>query len=425
MKQNSIKKCILTIILMFIGLFMINTEVYAEDYIDLMCKYEVTYIQNDYSGNHTHNISFNLVYKNNKWSVSGGVWDGGSVGRDVVGLDSNTKYHNFGNGKSCPNVIVYKRKTVTNKFYITSENLKTNCEQLGKEKIDGYTCKNIYGVYSGVDITDTLNQSCKTDVKNSIKSKLDNEYKTITSLYSNYHNQLLHSNLDVSSLTTKDEVDRACKKLQNDGNTYADKLHDKFKNLNFQGIVDSALKDAKCTLTDDLFASYNSKLKTQESNLVTAGRDAYNKCVNSAIITDDEKDDLKDDNNDDADEKIEDIGDRVDYQFDSWIEKIPGIDLGGNVRLNCEGLLGDDLLDLINDIFNYVKIAAPILLIVLGIVDFGQAVLSDDRDALKKATSKFVKRAIVCVVIFFVPLILNYVLGLIDKIGTDPLCGIK
>ena len=67
-------------------------------------------------------------------------------------------------------------------------------------------------------------------------------------------------------------------------------------------------------------------------------------------------------------------------------------------------------------------------MILLGSIDFGQVVLmegTDNKDALKKATSRFVKRAIVCIAIFFLPTILSYILHFIDGVGVDPLCGIK
>ncbi|MDD6224550.1 MAG: hypothetical protein PUB18_06105 [bacterium] len=98
---------------------------------------------------------------------------------------------------------------------------------------------------------------------------------------------------------------------------------------------------------------------------------------------------------------------------------------GENIKATCEGIIGSDLLEIIDEIFTYIKIAAPILLIVLGCADFGQAVISDDKDALKKAASKFVKRAVICVAIFFIPSIVNYLLGFIENMTTDPTCGIK
>jgi len=94
----------------------------------------------------------------------------------------------------------------------------------------------------------------------------------------------------------------------------------------------------------------------------------------------------------------------------------------------CESILGD-VVDIVDEIFGIIKIVAPILLIVFGSLDFGQAVLQDNQDALKKATSKFIKRAIATVVIFFVPLLVRLVLRLpgMEELGLpdDPLCGLS
>ena len=71
----------------------------------------------------------------------------------------------------------------------------------------------------------------------------------------------------------------------------------------------------------------------------------------------------------------------------------------------------------------------PILLIVLGSVDFANAIISGDQDALKKSGSKFMKRAIAAVAVFFVPLLVKVLLtlpGIKDNINLvdDPTCGI-
>ena len=55
------------------------------------------------------------------------------------------------------------------------------------------------------------------------------------------------------------------------------------------------------------------------------------------------------------------------------------------------------------------------MLIVMGIVDLGKAVLSSDDKEIKGATSKLVKRAIAAVAVFFVPLIVNLLIGLTGK----------
>lgn len=103
---------------------------------------------------------------------------------------------------------------------------------------------------------------------------------------------------------------------------------------------------------------------------------------------------------------------------------------GENVGINCEGILGDNVIAIIQEVFDIIKIAAPILLILFGAMDFSKAVLANDNDALKKATSNFVKRTIATVAIFFLPLLIKIILGLpgIKETvngGKEPLCGIS
>lgn len=102
-------------------------------------------------------------------------------------------------------------------------------------------------------------------------------------------------------------------------------------------------------------------------------------------------------------------------------------DFGDKVEVNCEGILGKDLINYINKLFGWIKISVPILLIVFGCVDFGQAILSDDKDVMKKATSKFVKRCIVAIIIFFLPTLLSFLLNIFNALTTEggiSVCGI-
>ena len=94
---------------------------------------------------------------------------------------------------------------------------------------------------------------------------------------------------------------------------------------------------------------------------------------------------------------------------------------------NCNGLFTSDAIDMIRDILGYFRIIAPILLIVFMALDFGQAVISQDNDALKKAESKVVSRAIATACLFFIPTIVRAILGLSGvreaiEIPDDPLC---
>lgn len=110
-------------------------------------------------------------------------------------------------------------------------------------------------------------------------------------------------------------------------------------------------------------------------------------------------------------------GSNPDYEGIQWGEQVP---------LDCEGIFGDELLDFIGEIFKWIRIIAPIAVILLSSVEFAGALLQDDRDALKKATNRFIKRLIIAVALFFVPLILEFILNVfneISKANTD-ICNI-
>ena len=51
-------------------------------------------------------------------------------------------------------------------------------------------------------------------------------------------------------------------------------------------------------------------------------------------------------------------------------------------------------------------------LLGFSIADFFKAIVSNDKDALKKAGSTTVKRFIYCVIIFFLPIIIDFLLDL-------------
>lgn len=69
-------------------------------------------------------------------------------------------------------------------------------------------------------------------------------------------------------------------------------------------------------------------------------------------------------------------------------------------------------------VFPIIQIGIPIILIVMGSIDLGKAVLSSDDKEIKGATSKLIKRAIAAVAIFFVTTIVSLLMGLFTKSGT-------
>lgn len=84
-------------------------------------------------------------------------------------------------------------------------------------------------------------------------------------------------------------------------------------------------------------------------------------------------------------------------------------DITGDTEANCDAIFDPEARALIERLFQIVCIAVPILLIVLGSVDFGNAVLSSDKEALQKAVKRFTTRCIVAVAIFFLPMLVDLI----------------
>ena len=58
-----------------------------------------------------------------------------------------------------------------------------------------------------------------------------------------------------------------------------------------------------------------------------------------------------------------------------------------------------------------IMVIAPIILLIMGTVDFLGAVTASDEKAMKKATDTFIKRLIICIIIMVLPALVNMVIS--------------
>lgn len=66
-----------------------------------------------------------------------------------------------------------------------------------------------------------------------------------------------------------------------------------------------------------------------------------------------------------------------------------------------------------NGVFPIFQIGIPILLILMGSIDLGKAVISSDDKAIKESTSKLIKRCISAIAVFFVVTIVKLLMNII------------
>ena len=83
----------------------------------------------------------------------------------------------------------------------------------------------------------------------------------------------------------------------------------------------------------------------------------------------------------------------------------------------CTAILSDKLREKLQTYINWIRIIVPILLIMLGSVDMAKAVLIQEKtDDTNKAFNTFIKRCIIAVAIFFLPLVISYLIKQVNKV---------
>lgn len=89
---------------------------------------------------------------------------------------------------------------------------------------------------------------------------------------------------------------------------------------------------------------------------------------------------------------------------------ISNINILGILPSEC-WILGQTFYDELQYIFRAIQIAVPCLVVVLCSVDMAKAVIAQDDKAVKKAQGDAIKRIAIGTAIFFVPMLIDILLG--------------
>jgi len=103
------------------------------------------------------------------------------------------------------------------------------------------------------------------------------------------------------------------------------------------------------------------------------------------------------------------------YEFDKISgPKIRVADPEQDIReATCAGVFGDFYDDLVG-LLKIIRILAPLMVLLLGTYDYMTAIFSKDAELLKKSNSRLVKRLILMAILFFLPILLNLLLGIVN-----------
>lgn len=116
-------------------------------------------------------------------------------------------------------------------------------------------------------------------------------------------------------------------------------------------------------------------------------------------------------------------GDNADNSVKFTLSKEPDNSGASEMPDNtCESLFSENLLKKLQEYFDIFKIVVPILVLVLSSLDFAKSVLNNDSDDFRKTQIKFAKRLVLAVVFFLLPILLSFLLKLINSNVST--CGI-
>ncbi len=90
--------------------------------------------------------------------------------------------------------------------------------------------------------------------------------------------------------------------------------------------------------------------------------------------------------------------------------------------LTCQDLEAGGLAATLQEACNIIMIVVPVLVLILVVVDFVKAVVAGKEDDMKAAQTRAIKRIVIGLLIFFIPLLVNVFLRLIGF--SNGTCGI-
>lgn len=88
--------------------------------------------------------------------------------------------------------------------------------------------------------------------------------------------------------------------------------------------------------------------------------------------------------------------------------------------VTCGSMEFDTIIpNLTSSLVTVIQVGIPVILIFLGMIDLGRAVMSNDEKEMKSAQGKLIKRVIYAVLIFLVVAIVKLVFGLLSDATAD------
>ncbi len=80
--------------------------------------------------------------------------------------------------------------------------------------------------------------------------------------------------------------------------------------------------------------------------------------------------------------------------------------------LDCYGI-PSEITETINAVYKVLVVVVPILVVIFGLIDLIKAVVGQKDDQIRTQSAAFVKRVIICLLVFFVLAFVSFLLHLV------------
>lgn len=84
-----------------------------------------------------------------------------------------------------------------------------------------------------------------------------------------------------------------------------------------------------------------------------------------------------------------------------------------------EAKIDNSIVDLVHIVILLIQIAVPIILVIVGMIDFLKALASQKEDEIKKGQQIFVKRVLAAVLVYFIIAIVKFVISIVAGSAQD------
>ncbi len=300
-------------------------------------------------------------------------------------------------------------------FLDKSHDLKIGIDTkgLGLPLYEDSTLK-VAGIHKGKNkVSDAMACSTYLTSLNMISAKYSNEYESYLSPMKELGSKNANEIVDDSDAAAMQEAWANLKSWQGSLLTDLDNLHLTTASDDSNGFSVSNCENGLADKYQDLQRVLKRILETGKGYF-----DSFHESVSQAVASG--RSELEDDLQQLSEQKTE-----IENSISDTNQYFDEMNMGTNLSdTSCQGLLGPDLLNDLSTVLTWIRIAVPILLIILGSVDFIKPLLSDDQQELQKSTGRFIKRCVIAVAIFFVPTIIMLILSSVDTLF-DSACDIR